>query len=195
METLRDVEKYSKFQNDQIGKLAKLFQVCLSTTKYYFPVSSLQEFSWFIISFLPAPNGVDDVRIATNSSIEWVKKRNLGRSSADRGALMSYEHWLVILCNTEHRPLFFCVCKALDWCTRNLGVSRRRQRNLTRQGEGKLKKEKYDDERNKRGKIRITNTKKMEKRTRNDVEIEKELHNAHQSQYITQMFFDADWRL
>ena len=35
----------------------------------------------------------------------------------------------------------------------------------------------------------------MEKRTRNDVEIEKELHNAHQSQYITQMFFDADWRL
>ena len=55
-----------------------------------------------------------------------------------------------------------------------------------------MKKEKYDDGRNKRGKIRITNTKKMEKRTRNDVEIEKELHNAHQSQYITQMFFDAD---
>jgi hypothetical protein len=52
------------------------------------------------------------------------------------------------------------MCKALDWCARNLGVSRRRQRNLTRQGEGKLKKEKYDDERNKRGKIRITNTKK-----------------------------------
>jgi hypothetical protein len=29
-------------------------------------------------------------------------KKNLGRSSADRGALMSYEHWLAILCNTEH---------------------------------------------------------------------------------------------
>lgn len=49
-------------------------------------------FHWFIISFLPAPNGVDDVRIATNSSIEWRGKKNLGRSSADRGALMSYEH-------------------------------------------------------------------------------------------------------